>query len=201
MADRLKTALDNRKADLRNPKEARKVKSEHDTGPCPSAFRDSEFGFLSDFVFRISEFAQSCGHDFARFESESALFSDEDWWDPRADRVSLLTLHASKGLEFAVVFIVGCEDGLLPLRFGSDDQGAQLDEERRLFFVGMTRARERLFLSRATKRLWRGQLRQQVVSPFVIAIEQELLERSKTLLTPRAKPEAEQLGLFSPAYP
>src|SRR2546430_2616867 len=197
--DRLKTALDKRKNDLRNPKEARKVKSERDTRPSPSAFGDSEFGFLSDFVFRISEFAQSCGHDFARFESESALCSDEDLWDPRADRVSLLTLHASKGLEFAVVFIVGCEDGLLPLRFGSDDQGAPLDEERRLFFVGMTRARERLFLSRATKRLWRGQLRQQVVSPFVIAIEQELLERSKNQLTPRAKPDAEQLDLFSPS--
>src|SRR6266480_3170785 len=201
VADRLKTALDNRKADLRNPKEARKVNSERDTRPSPSAFRDSEFGFLSDFVFRISEFAQSCGHDFARFESESALFSDEDLWDPRADRVSLLTLHASKGLEFGVVFIVGCEDGLLPLRFGSEDRGAQLDEERRLFFVGMTRARERLFLSSATKRLWRGQLRQQVVSPFVIAIEQELLERSKNLLALRAKPDAEQLDLFSPAYP
>ncbi|PYJ97625.1 MAG: AAA family ATPase, partial [Verrucomicrobia bacterium] len=199
VADRLKTALDNRKADLRNPKEARKVKSERDTRPSPSAFRDSEFGFLSDFVFRISEFAQSCGHDFARFESELALLSDEDLWDPRADRVSLLTLHASKGLEFAVVFIVGCEDGLLPLRFGSDAQGAHLDEERRLFFVGMTRARERLFLSRATKRLWRGQLRQQVVSPFVIAIGQELLERSKSQLTPRAKPDAEQLDLFSPS--
>src|SRR5207237_5694215 len=118
------------------------------TWASPHVVRSSVFVFLSDFVFWISEFAQSCGHDFARFESESALFSDEDWWDPRADRVSLLTLHASKGLEFAVVFIVGCEDGLLPLRFGSDDPGAQLDEERRLFFVAMTRARERLFLSR-----------------------------------------------------
>ena len=74
--------------------------------------------------------------------------------------MSLLTLHASKGLEFAVVFIAGCEDGFLPLRFGSDEDAVNLAEERRLFFVGMTRARARLFLARAKKRLWRGQLRQ-----------------------------------------
>jgi DNA helicase-2/ATP-dependent DNA helicase PcrA len=197
--ERLQAALGNPGRELRDPRETRSpTPEEHARGRVP-ARRPGNLEVLSDFVLRFSDLARSCGHDFARFESESALCSDEDLWDPRADRVSLLTLHASKGLEFAVVFIVGCEDGLLPLRFGSDDQGAHLDEERRLFFVGMTRARERLFLSRATKRLWRGQLRQQVVSPFVIAIEQELLERSKSLLTPRTKPDAEQLDLFDPS--
>ena len=142
----------------------------------------------------LESLAVQCGHDFARFESELALLSDADLWDARADRVSLLTLHASKGLEFAVVFIVGCEDGLLPLRFSSDD--ANVAEERRLLFVGMTRARERLFLSHAKKRLWRGQFRQQNVSPFVAAIERELLESSKADFKRRLKPDAEQLDLF-----
>ncbi|PYK62081.1 MAG: AAA family ATPase [Verrucomicrobia bacterium] len=197
--ERLQAALANPRRELRDPKETRSPKPEEHARVHASVMGTGKFEIQTDFVLRFSDLARSCGDDFARFESESALCSDEDLWDPRADRVSLLTLHASKGLEFAVVFIVGCEDGLLPLCFGSDDQGARLDEERRLFFVGMTRARERLFLSRATKRLWRGQLRQQVVSPFVIAIEQELLERSKTLLTPRAKPNAEQLDLFNPS--
>ena len=68
---------------------------------------------------------------------------------------SLLTLHAAKGLEFRVVFIVGLEDGILPLRFGAEEPSA---EERRLFYVGMTRAEDRLFLLRASQRRWRGRV-------------------------------------------
>ncbi|HXT40587.1 MAG TPA: UvrD-helicase domain-containing protein [Candidatus Angelobacter sp.] len=143
----------------------------------------------------LEPLAAGCGNDFVSFESELALLSNADLWDARADCVSLLTLHASKGLEFAVVFIAGCEDGLLPFRFGSDGD-ANDAEERRLFFVGMTRARERLFLSHAKKRLWRGQIRSQNVSPFVAAIERGLLESSRTELKARIKPGAEQLGLF-----
>ena len=73
----------------------------------------------------------------------------------RADRVSLLT-HAAKGLEFPVVFLAGCEDGLLPLRFGPQPSPEEVAEERRLFFVGMTRARSHSFLSHARRRAWRG---------------------------------------------
>lgn len=151
---------------------------------------------LEQFIMTLEPLASRCGCDFARFESELALFSDADLWDPRADRVSLLTLHASKGLEFAAVFITGCEDGLLPLRFGPDDDETNVAEERRLFFVGMTRARERLFLSHAGRRLWRGQLRQQTVSPFVASIKQEFLERTRSELKTREKPDAEQLSLL-----
>jgi len=74
---------------------------------------------------------ERCGNDPHRFLSEVALGSDVDTWDPRADRVSLLTLHAAKGLEFPVVFLVGCEDGVLPLRWGEGTE-EDLDEERRL---------------------------------------------------------------------
>jgi DNA helicase-2/ATP-dependent DNA helicase PcrA len=151
----------------------------------------------ADFVLRSSDLAARCGPDLARFASELALLSDADLWDPRAACVSLLTLHAGKGLEFPVVFLTGCEDGLLPLRFGGAADDATLAEERRLFFVGMTRARERLFLSHAKQRLWRGQLRQQTVSPFITAIEQELLERSRLpALKPRERPAGKQLDLF-----
>ncbi len=128
---------------------------------------------------------------------ELALGLDVDRWDSRADRISLLTLHAAKGLEFRVVFIVGCEDGLLPLRFGRESADAEVDEERRLFFVGLTRARERLFLSHAKKRLWRGQLRAREASPFLTAIGQELVERAvATRLTRAVAIEDPQLELF-----
>ena len=80
-----------------------------------------------------------------------ALLSDVDHLDQRADRVSLMTLHAAKGLEFPVVFVVGCEDGLLPYRPASENQVADLEEERRLFYVGMTRAQQKLNLTRSQK--------------------------------------------------
>ena len=80
--------------------------------------------------------------------SDLALGTEVDTWDPRADRISLLTLHAAKGLEFPVVFITGCEKGLLPLQWGRSTP-AELEEERRLFYVGVTRTKTKLFLSRA----------------------------------------------------
>lgn len=145
----------------------------------------------------LDRLARHCGSDLARFESELALNLDLDQWDPRADRIKLLTLHASKGLEFPVVFLAGCEDGLLPLRWGPEEDPEEVAEERRLFFVGMTRARQRLFLTHARKRFWRGQVRPQTISPFVAAIQQELLECSRTRpAPPRKKPAGIQMELF-----
>ena len=71
---------------------------------------------------------------------------------------------------------MGCEDGLLPLRWGAADE-ASVAEERRLFFVGLTRARSRLYLSHAARRVWRGTVRELPRSPFVDQIQRELLER------------------------
>ncbi|WP_447009615.1 UvrD-helicase domain-containing protein [Saccharothrix hoggarensis] len=100
----------------------------------------------------LKPLATASGEDFERFHTSLALGVEVDTWDPRADRISLLTLHASKGLEFPVVFIVGCEDGLLPLRRPGTDDPEAVDEERRLLFVGMTRAQRHLFLSHTTGR-------------------------------------------------
>jgi DNA helicase II / ATP-dependent DNA helicase PcrA len=112
--------------------------------------------------------------------------------DARGDHVALLTLHAAKGLEFRVVFIVGLEDGILPLRFGPEEPSA---EERRLFYVGMTRAQDRLILTRAAQRRWRGRVQSLPPSPFLAAIEGELLkhQRNEGL---RSRPENRQLTLF-----
>ena len=109
------------------------------------------------------------------------------------DRVALLTLHAAKGLEFRVVFIVGLEDGILPLRFGPGDD--MLAEERRLFYVGMTRAADRLILTRAAQRRWRGRVQSLSPSPFLTDIESELVkhQRNEGL---RQRPANRQLSLF-----
>ena len=125
-----------------------------------------------------------------------SLDTEIDTWDPRADRISLLTLHAAKGLEFPVVFIAGCEEGLLPLTWGKPE-AADLDEERRLFYVGVTRARTKLYLSRARKRLWRGKPRTLPPSPYLAAIEERLLERHHSRLPgKRTKEDDTQLDLF-----
>ncbi|MBI2908020.1 MAG: UvrD-helicase domain-containing protein [Chloroflexi bacterium] len=84
-----------------------------------------------------------------------ALVSDQDTLDEKVNAVTLITLHAAKGLEFPVVFIVGMEEGLLP-HMRSYDDPAQMEEERRLAFVGMTRAKERLYLVRAFRRTFLG---------------------------------------------
>ena len=141
--------------------------------------------------------AEACGDDADRFLAELALGTEVDTWDPRADRISLLTLHAAKGLEFPVVFIAGCEDGLLPLKWGRPDP-AELEEERRLFYVGVTRARTKLFLTRAKKRLARGKVRERTPSPYLADIEERLLERRRARL-PEREPKGPdpQLDLFA----
>ena len=144
----------------------------------------------------LSPLAEACGEDLDRFLSELALGTQIDTWDPRADRISLLTLHAAKGLEFPVVFIVGCEDGLLPLTWGKPEPEDPA-EERRLFYVGVTRAQTRLYLCRARKRRWRGKVREMPPSPYLADIEERLLEqkRSRTSIT-RARKRDDQLDLF-----
>jgi superfamily I DNA/RNA helicase len=145
----------------------------------------------------LAPLAARCGDDLDRFLAELALGDEVDTWDPRADRVSLLTLHAAKGLEFPVVFLTGCEDGLLPLRFGPPPSPEELAEERRLFFVGMTRARSHLLLSHARKRAWRGTVREAEPSPFLADLEAALLDHARATARRRPQPATgDQLSLI-----
>lgn len=91
-----------------------------------------------------------------------------------AEAVSLMTLHASKGLEFPAVFLAGAEEGLLP--FGEDPGGEQLQEERRLFYVGMTRACRDLIIVSCRRRFWRGELRTMQASRFANDMPARLVE-------------------------
>jgi len=114
--------------------------------------------------------------DLEGFLAGAALASDADSKDTAADRVTLMTLHASKGLEFPVVFLVGLEQGLFP-SYRSLDDPAALEEERRLCYVGITRAKERLFLSHASeRRLWGGMREPAVPSVFLSELPEALLQ-------------------------
>ena len=149
---------------------------------------------IASALARLATLAATCGEDRDRFFAAAALAREQDFFDPRADRVSLMTMHAAKGLEFPVVFVVGLEEGLMPLVFGAPDAAAEA-EERRLLYVAMTRARDRLYLTRAAERLWRGRLRRPESSRFLADIEAELV-RHHTVALPRHKPQHLQLELF-----
>jgi DNA helicase-2/ATP-dependent DNA helicase PcrA len=145
----------------------------------------------------LAPLARRCGRDLDRFLTEISLGAETDALDPRADAVTLLTLHAAKGLEFEVVFLAGCEKALLPLWLPGQPPlaAAELAEERRLLFVGMTRARARLFLTCASQRTRQGSTREAGVSPFLAAIDPALLDRSTGPARP-VRPASRQLRLL-----
>ena len=118
--------------------------------------------------------AKESGDDPIMFLAGVSLASDADAHLPRADRVRLTTIHAAKGLEFPVVFVAGCEDGYLPL-WRSETDTADMDEERRLLFVAMTRARDQLYFTYAKRRRIYGKMETRRISPFVRDIENRLL--------------------------
>ena len=135
----------------------------------------------------LQPLAEPFGTDVDGFLSELALGAAEiDSLDRRANRVSLLTLHAAKGLEFPVVFLVGCEDGLHPFRQGDDPPGDG-EEERRLFFVGMTRAERHLYLSWARQRRTQGRIGPRRPSPYLEEIDAGLLEHRRPEVSRQTK--------------
>ncbi len=155
---------------------------------------EDEIQGLNATLQQLLALAQSCEDRLDWFVDAVPLATEADCFDPRADRVSLLTLHAAKGLEFPVVFMAGMEDGILPLTFGKTLKNTDLAEERRLAYVGMTRAMDRLFLTHADQRAWRGNLQELPPSPFLQNVSDELFNTSRT--EAKRRPRDKQLRLF-----
>ncbi|TVP80176.1 MAG: ATP-dependent DNA helicase PcrA, partial [Gemmatimonadales bacterium] len=122
--------------------------------------------------------------DLDLFLQQVALITDLDRADPDADTVTFMTLHNAKGLEFPVVFIAGLEDGLFPMGRAFDDP-EQLEEERRLFYVGITRAEDRLGFTWARERRRAGDFMYSKRSSFIDTVPDELLD-------PRRSPRLER---------
>jgi DNA helicase-2/ATP-dependent DNA helicase PcrA len=117
--------------------------------------------------------------DLAAFLEQVALVSEQDEYDEEASAVTLMTLHNAKGLEFPVVFIVGMEDGVFP-HYRSMTDAHELEEERRLAYVGITRAKERLYLCHAWSRSLFGQTSYNPPSRFLSEIPEELVRALET---------------------
>jgi DNA helicase-2/ATP-dependent DNA helicase PcrA len=120
---------------------------------------------------------------------------DTDVYQPEAEKVALMTMHASKGLEFPVVFIAGCEDGFIPHRRTNSDESEE-DEERRLFYVAMTRAEDALFISFSKNRNIYGKRENRTPSPFLADIENRLITFEKIDAGKIKKKKQRQLNLF-----
>ncbi len=122
---------------------------------------------LDELITAAHDFDQGhSGASIQDFLADVTLASPIDRWDEDTGAVTLMTVHAAKGLEFPVVFIVALEEGLLP-HSRAQGKPSELEEERRLFFVGITRARRELYLSRCRVRSFRGQQQATHPSPFL----------------------------------
>jgi len=146
---------------------------------------------------RLVELATLFGGNLDAFGRHLRDNADGAAYDERAEAVAVLTLHAAKGLEFPVVFICGLEEGLLP-RSGPDGT-ADIEEERRLFFVGLTRAKEHLILCHAKKRVVHGRVNEQRPSRFLAELPKRLVRPAAPAPTASGrggKPAARQLSLF-----
>jgi DNA helicase-2/ATP-dependent DNA helicase PcrA len=144
--------------------------------------RDENIQELRDLIAR----SQEQGVTLAEFLAEQSLMTDIDTLDETADAVTLLTLHAAKGLEYPVVFITGLEEGLLP-HVRSFDDPSGMAEERRLLYVGITRAKDRLYLTYTFRRSMYGSSNTNLPSRFLSDLPLELVDG----LSPRASLEAE----------
>jgi len=122
-----------------------------------------------------AEYDASQAGDLQGFLEQVALVSDVDRWDEERGGVTLMTLHAAKGLEFAMVYIVGLEAGLLPL--ARNESPHDVEEERRLFFVGLTRAKLRVAMSLAESRARYGRREYTEPSRFLEELPEEVVER------------------------
>ena len=157
------------------------------TGYLKYAAQDEERGEerlenLEELKATAGEFLDSDeGEALTAFLERVSLVSDTDDLEDDRDRITLITLHQAKGLEFRDVFMVGMEEGLLPhIRAIEDGDPKEMEEERRLAYVGVTRAMERLYLSHAARRGFRGGYGPNVPSRFLDDIPERLIDRTST---------------------
>lgn len=136
---------------------------------------------IEELMNKAVSYTENSEHpDLNEFLEEVALVADIDRMDDSEQRVTLMTLHSAKGLEFPAVYLAGLEDGLFPsmMSISSDDK-TEVEEERRLCYVGITRARENLMITAARQRMVNGETRYSKVSRFIEEIPEYLLEQEK----------------------
>lgn len=148
---------------------------------------------LRELVTVAQEFEQITGETgLDAFLQHLALVTDLDTWEEQADRITLMTLHSAKGLEFSVVFLAGMEEGLFPHSRALEEDGG-LEEERRLCYVGMTRAKQHLILTYARTRAIFGTTMPGIPSRFLDEVPHELVTQPAVVPAPVPWQEQERV--------
>lgn len=159
---------------------------------------------IAELKSNIQNYIDSKGEDeeptLSEFLEEISLFTDADRMDTTTDAVNLMTVHSAKGLEFETVFIVGAEEGIFPSK-RSLDTLEDLEEERRLAYVAITRAKRKLYISHAVRRMMYGSTTMNTVSRFVKEIPAEYVERIDSTVHNRDNEnEDDNFIVASPTY-
>lgn len=148
---------------------------------------------IRELLSAISEYASSAETpSLSGFLEEVALITDVDTWDDKTNAITLMTLHCAKGLEFPVVIITGLEEGLFPV-FRSMDEPEALEEERRLFYVGLTRAKEKIYLLWAQRRSRFNEQSFRLPSRFLDELDHTIVQETKFSPKRLAKPFSDKV--------
>ena len=141
---------------------------------------ESRIENLQELVNVANEFEpEELDNSLGEFLAQVSLVSDIDGMDEIANNVTLMTLHASKGLEFPIIFLAGCDEGIFPSARCSNTN-SELEEERRLMYVGVTRAKEKLYLTTANRRQMWGEYKYYSPSRFIDEIPANLIEQEQS---------------------
>jgi len=135
---------------------------------------------------KIIEFGKSYTNNYSEFLIKILLNSSIDFFTIDSEKVSVMTIHSAKGLEFKTVFIPGCEEGIIPFELYEKKKPEDIEEEKRLFYVGITRTSKYLFLTHSKKRVIKGKIFYPARTRFIDSIEKTLYDRSiRIKLKPR----------------
>ncbi len=159
---------------------------------------------INELISKMTDYADSLEEGtesptLAGFLDEVALVADVDSMDEGGDnRVLLMTVHSAKGLEFPVVFMTGMEEGIFPgfMSINAENPEEEIEEERRLCYVGMTRAKEKLFLSSCSSRMMRGEIQENTESRFLKEIMRSSLKVSGDRRRPRLADDSFRSGAY-----
>ncbi|MFC2140104.1 UvrD-helicase domain-containing protein [Candidatus Auribacterota bacterium] len=146
-------------------------------------------------VQKIEEFSTNFSHNYARFFQIINTRQGIDDFKEKKEAVSLMTIHAAKGLEFKTVFIPACEDKLIPFELFGKKNKKELSEEERLFYVGITRSKKYLFLTHSEKRFFKNRVLEQKPSPLLNRLQKKLFTIQQRALK-KNRPSDLQLSLF-----
>ena len=151
---------------------------------------------LSDYeVKKLESFITPFEYDYEGFFRSITLRQGMDDMDVEAEAVSIMTIHAAKGLQFDTVFIPGCEEGIIPFKLFDGDSDEMVPEEERLLYVAMTRSERNLYLTYAKSRAYRGRVLNLKKSSFLDRLEKDLIHKGKRDGVVK-KPADDQLKLF-----